>query len=155
MINNPYAEGYCASCNNSVNDMCCYEDKLCKGVAQCDDFHDWETEKTVANVQDNLKKMIIYAVIMDWAVDEEPGHNEELFGAYEDALKSFRDSLEEEKTNGCIPDWEDEESFVVEEGEDHYECWLDGEYCGYHYKLTVEKKIVFVRPDYLEGAVIE
>lgn len=155
MIKSPYAEGYCASCNNSVNDMCCYEDKPCKDVAQCDDFHDWETESSVSDVQKYLKKLIVYAVVMDWATDEEPGHNEELFGAYEDAQEYFGKMLEEERANGCIPDWEDDEQFEVEESEGLYECWLDGEYWGNHFKLSIEKKIVFVRPDYLEGAVIE
>ena len=89
--------------------------------------------------------MIVYAVVMDWATDEEHGHNEDLFGSYDDAQECFGRMLEEERANGCILKWMDNEQFEVDESEGHYECWLDGEYWRNHFKLSIEKKILFVR----------
>ena len=96
-------------------------------------------------------QMKIYAVIEDWAVDEEGGHNEELFASRDDAVRIFHERLHEEHANGSIPHWQDDDSFCTDTGEALYECWLDGEYLCNHYKISVEEKLVLCDDSLLAG----
>lgn len=84
----------------------------------------------------------IYAVVEDWAVDDEGGHNEELFSSRDDAIRVFHEKLTEEQENGSIPIWRDDDSFCTDTGDTLYECWLDGEYLCNHYKISVEEKLI-------------
>ena len=84
----------------------------------------------------------IWAVVEDWAVDDEGGHNESLFVCREDALAVFHSKLSNEASEGCIPRWTDLEDFQTDSGETFYECWLDGYYAGDHYKITLEQKLL-------------
>lgn len=86
--------------------------------------------------------LTIYAVVEDWAVNEESGHNEELFSARNDAIRVFHERLTEEQSNGCIPNWQANDSFCTDSGDSLYECWIDGEYLCNHYKISVEEKLV-------------
>lgn len=40
----PYKNGYCESCNNNVNGVCCYIGEACNNIDHCDDHHDWGVE---------------------------------------------------------------------------------------------------------------
>lgn len=82
----------------------------------------------------------VWAVIEDWSVDDEAGHNETLFICREDALAVFHSQLSIEASEGCIPRWEDNADFQRDTCENSYECWLDGDYISNHYKISVEQK---------------
>lgn len=94
------------------------------------------------NLYSSRTKLSIYAVVEDWAVEEECGHNEELFSSRNDAIRVFHEKLAEEQENGSIPNWQDDDSFCTDTGDALYECWIDGEYLCNHYKIFVEEKLV-------------
>lgn len=85
----------------------------------------------------------VWAVIEDWAVDDEAGHNENLYVCHEDALAVFHSQLNTEASEGCICRWVGAENFQRDTDETMYECWLDGDYLGNHYKITLEQKPLF------------
>lgn len=85
-------------------------------------------------------KPIIYAVITDWAVDGESGHDHELFSDYEAAKQNFITSLEEEMKNGCVQKWKDDSLLVEDSTEDSYECWIDGHYVEDHFLTKIVQK---------------
>lgn len=82
----------------------------------------------------------VWAVVEDWAVDNETGHDESLFDTREDAVAVLHSKLSTEATEGCIPRWKDKADFQLVTGENNYECWLDSDYIGNHYKISIEQK---------------
>lgn len=82
----------------------------------------------------------VWAVVKDWSVNDEGGHNETLYVSRKDARAVFHSKLFAEATEGCIPLWRDREDFQLVDDEMSFECWLDGDYIGNHYKLTLEEK---------------
>ena len=95
---------------------------------------DPNTVKTVTHV---------WSVIEDWAVDDETGHDESLFISRKDAIAVLHSKLSTEATEGCIPDWKDKSDFQLVTCENSYECWLDGDYIGNQYKISIEQEPVF------------
>lgn len=86
----------------------------------------------------------VWAVIENWAVNEEGGHNELLYGSREDAARVFQSQLSIEANEGCIADWSGREDFCFERSTSSYECWLDGDYNGNHYEIVLEEKPVIL-----------
>lgn len=84
----------------------------------------------------------IYAVKQDWAVDDESSHTEELYTCPGDAARAFQEFLEEEKENGCIPNWMGLKEFRHIHDENSYECWLEGEYKSNHFLISIEQKML-------------
>lgn len=89
------------------------------------------------NLSDVRKKVPIFILMEDWAVDGEHGNACELFTDYEDARLIMIEKLREELDNGCIPRWEDKEEFVVDSTKDSYEGYLDGGYLEDHYAISI------------------
>lgn len=85
----------------------------------------------------------VWAVVKDWAEDDEAGHNETLFICREDALAVFHSQLRTEAREGCIPRWEDRADYQRMTCENSYECWLDDDYIGNHYKISIEQEPLF------------
>ena len=85
----------------------------------------------------------VWAVVEAWAVDDETGHNESLFVNHKDAVAVLHSKLSTEAVEGCIPRWKDKSDFQLVTCENSYECWLDGDYLGNHYKITLEQKPLF------------
>lgn len=85
----------------------------------------------------------VWAVVEDWAVDDETGHNESLFVSHKDAVAVLHSKLSTEAIEGCIPRWKDKSDFQLVTCENSYECWLDGDYIGNHYKISIEQEPVF------------
>ena len=96
--------------------------------------------------QDNLfrdrKTVSVWAVVEDWAVDDEAGHSEILYADREDAARVFHSQLSVEAAEGCIERWKDKSHFQSDHGGLFYECWLDGDYLSNHYEIRVEEKPV-------------
>ena len=85
----------------------------------------------------------VWAVVEDWAVDDETGHDASLFVSRKDAVAVLHSKLSTEAVEGCIPRWKDKSDFQLVTCENSYECWLDGDYIGNHYKISIEQKPVF------------
>ncbi len=104
---------------------------------------------------DDLEKerilLSVYVVIDDWCVDVEAGHDEYSYTSLEDARRRFHKLLASEQAEGCLAHWKDNDDYVVDAGDDYYECWLDGEYCENHYKLSIEKKTVTADKGFLQS----
>ena len=121
------------------------------------------------NLLNGHEAICVWAVIENWSVDEESGHNELLYAnnvsadavqepenaAYKaildeknytrdnlEKLYDFDDQLAVEANEGCIYRWKDREDFQFERNPLSYECWLDGDYCGNHYEIFLEEKPV-------------
>ena len=86
----------------------------------------------------------VWAVIENWAVSEQCGHNELLYGSREDAARVFQSQLSVEANEGCIADWDSRADFCFERSTSSYECWLDGDYNGNHYEIVLEEKPVIL-----------
>lgn len=86
----------------------------------------------------------VWAVIEDWAVDYETGHDESLYMDKKDALAVFHYKLSNEAEEGCIHIWKNNDALQLETDESLYECWLDGEYRCNHYKISIEQKLVIL-----------
>lgn len=86
----------------------------------------------------------VWAVIENWAVSEECGHNELLYGSREDAARVFQSQLSVEANEGCIADWDSRADFCFERSTSSYEGWLDGDYNGNHYEIVLEEKPVIL-----------
>ena len=98
--------------------------------------------------QDNLlrdrKTLSIWAVVEDWSVDDEAGHNEILYADKEDAARVFHSQLSVEANEGCIERWKGSSHFQSDQGDLFYECWLDGDYLSNHYEIRVEEKQIIL-----------
>ena len=84
----------------------------------------------------------VWAVIENWAVNEEGGHSELLYESRENAARVFQSQLSVEANEGCIADWGSRADFCFERSTSSYECWLDGDYNGNHYEIVLEEKPV-------------
>lgn len=92
------------------------------------------------NLLRDRKTLSIWAVVEDWSVDEEAGHNEILYADKEDTARVFHSQLFVEANEGCIERWKGRSHFQSDHGDLFYECWLDGDYLSNHYEIRVEEK---------------
>ena len=92
------------------------------------------------NLLRDRKTLSIWAVVEDWSVDEEAGHNEILYADKKDAARVFHSQLSVEANEGCIERWKGRSHFQSDHGDLFYECWLDGDYLSNHYEIRVEEK---------------
>lgn len=137
-------------CEYLLDDLRSYADGLCNMLAEAIQIvqaNNIPDDSTLVSEQTNVAEqrhsyLTIYAVIEDWASDDEPGHNEDLFTCQADALAAYHRRLAEEKANGCIYNWSEKNGFTTDEADEFYEAWLDGEYISNHYKLTLEQKLI-------------
>lgn len=86
----------------------------------------------------------IWAVVEDWATDGEAFHIETLFERQIDALAYFHRQLASESREGCIPEWENADAFLLEIEDTLYECWLDDDYISNHYKISLEQELIYL-----------
>lgn len=92
----------------------------------------------VTEPSDQSRKITIYLIDEDWAVDDEYGHSIIPCIDYNTAKWMLGKKLEEEKKTGCISQWEEDEDLMFDSGNDFYECWLDGRYSENHSKVKIE-----------------
>lgn len=95
---------------------------------------------TQGNLLRARKTLSVWAVVEDWSVDDEAGHNEILYTDKEDAARVFHSQLFVEANEGCIERWKGRSHFQSDHGDLFYECWLDGDYLSNHYEIRVEEK---------------
>lgn len=92
------------------------------------------------------RKLNIYLVIEDWAVDGTPGHSVIPCTDYYTAKHILCEKLMEEQKSGCIPEWSSKDNFQIESGSYYYDCWLDAEYCENHYKIAMAQETLLMSP---------
>ena len=92
------------------------------------------------NLLRDRKTLSVWAVVEDWSVDDEAGHNEILYADREDAARVFHSQISVEANEGCIERWKGRSHFQSDQGDLFYECWLDGDYLCNHYEIRVEEK---------------
>ena len=93
------------------------------------------------NLLCDRKTLSIWAVVEDWSVDEEAGHNEILYADKKDAARVFHSQLSVEANEGCIERWKGRSHFQSDQGDLFYECWLDGDYLCVEFTNTTEKTL--------------
>ena len=89
------------------------------------------TEKT------DGRKITIYSLEEDWAYDDDYGHTTEIFFDYMLAKKRLCEKIKNEKDDGSVERWLDDEKLIEDYGNDYYEAYLDGYYSSSHYLVSI------------------
>lgn len=89
------------------------------------------TEKT------DGRKITIYSLEEDWAYDDDYGHTTEIISDYMLAKKKLCEKIKNEKDDGSVERWLDDEKLIEDYGNDYYEAYLDGYYSSSHYLVSI------------------
>lgn len=89
------------------------------------------TEKTDGH------KITIYSLEEDWAYDDDYGHTTEIISDYMLAKKKLCEKIKNEKDDGSVERWLDDEKLIEDYGNDYYEAYLDGYYSSSHYLVSI------------------
>ena len=87
-----------------------------------------------------MSETIIYIVSEEWNGDGGCGSDIFIYTDPEGAKAKFRQLVRDEKRDGAVSEWLDEDDFMEESTETYYSAWLDNDYDGYHYNLFLEEK---------------
>ena len=90
--------------------------------------------------QENVKTITVYALIEDWANNDEYGYSADLFASHDEAVREYKLRLGIEANNGIIETLRCKYGFVEEIDSDSYECYVDGFHCQHHFSIYIEKK---------------
>lgn len=85
-----------------------------------------------------------YVLTEDWAARGYAGCASWYYTNYADAKNEFDRRLETEKSEGCLSDWLNDDSYICEQDDDHLDIWLDNDYLSEHYRLMVKKAVLHV-----------
>lgn len=96
------------------------------------------TEKT------DGRKITIYSLEEDWAYDDDYGHTTEIFFDYMLAKKRLCEKIKNEKEDGSVERWLDDDELIEDYGNDYYEAYLDGYYSSSHYLVDITSHSVSV-----------
>lgn len=96
------------------------------------------TEKT------DGRKITIYSLEEDWAYDDDYGHTTEIFLDYMLAKKKLCEKIKNEKEDGSVERWLDDDELIEDYGNDYYEAYLDGYYSSSHYLVDITSHSVSV-----------
>ena len=96
------------------------------------------TEKT------DERKITIYSLEEDWAYDDDYGHTTEIFLDYMLAKKKLCEKIKNEKEDGSVERWLDDDELIEDYGNDYYEAYLDGYYSSSHYLVDITSHSVSV-----------
>ena len=89
------------------------------------------TEKT------DGRKITIYSLEEDWAYDDDYGHTTEIISDYMLAKKKLCEKIKNEKEDGNVERWLDDDELIEDYGNDYYEAYLDGYYSSSHYLVNI------------------
>lgn len=92
--------------------------------------------KSVAEKTDG-RKITIYSLEEDWAYDDDYGHTTEIISDYMLAKKKLCEKIKNEKEDGSVERWLDDEELIEDYGNDYYEAYLDGYYSSSHYLVSI------------------
>lgn len=82
-------------------------------------------------------KITIYSLEEDWAYDDDYGHTTEIISDYMLAKKKLCEKIKNEKEDGSVERWLDDEELIEDYGNDYYEAYLDGYYSSSHYLVSI------------------
>ena len=99
--------------------------------------------KSVAEKNDG-RKITIYSLEEDWANDNDYGHTAEIFFDYMLAKKKLCEKIKNEKEDGNVERWLDDEKLIEDYGDDYYEAYLDEFYSSSHYLVRITSHNVSV-----------
>ncbi len=89
----------------------------------------------------NLYKETAYIVVEEWNYNGEGFLTEiTVFTSKSIALMYFKVTLTKEAENGIIKSFKDGNTVVVDESEDNYEIYIDGDYCNNNYSIRILEK---------------
>lgn len=77
--------------------------------------------------------MYVWVVKTDWAVDGETGNSVAIYAREDLARKVFQEEVSAVRQNA------EDRGYVIEEDNDYFESYEDGEYLLYHDTISVEK----------------
>ena len=92
---------------------------------------------TIMTPAHETRKFSVYEIREEWISDDDAGVSVEYAFDETMAKRHLTQMVNEEKTGGLVPEWIDKPEFRVDSTPLYYEAWLDGEYCGNHYKAYV------------------
>ena len=81
----------------------------------------------------------IYLMIEDWACRTSDGIETFVFTDINEAKLQLKLKAFNERQDGCVEDWLGTDNLVEEQTDTSYEAYIDGEYCRYHYCLTIKE----------------
>ncbi len=97
-------------------------------------------------VQNQRKKIKVYALVEDWSVDSDQGQTTRLCSTIWEAKALLNSSLAEEIKDGCISDWIGKDDYMTETSELSYEGWVDGRYVDFHYAISIHELELSLTP---------
>lgn len=95
------------------------------------------------------KRVNVFLVMEDWAVNGEHGNDCEAFSDHDDAKRVMTNRIREELEDGSVPSWRESSIFVENSSMDFYEAYLDGEYMENHYKIMIIRQPLMMSSRYI------
>lgn len=80
-----------------------------------------------------VEKMYVWVVKTDWAVNGEAGNSVAIYASEDLARKAFQEEVSAVKQNA------EDRGYVIEEDNDYFESYEDGEFLLYHDTISIEK----------------
>ena len=96
------------------------------------------------------KRVNVFLVMEDWAVNGEHGNDCEAFSDYDDAKRVMTNRIREELEDGSVPSWRESSIFAENSSMDFYEAYLNGEYMENHYKIMIIRQPLHVSPQFFQ-----
>ena len=95
--------------------------------------------------KDENRKLTVYLVREEWALDYDSGYEVRLCLDPDEAKMTMLTMIHEDMENGCIRRWLDREDLDCELKEDSYEYWLHDSYHENHYLVTLSTHELYIR----------
>lgn len=95
--------------------------------------------------KDEDRKITVYLVREEWALDYDSGYDVRLCLDPDEAKMTMLTFIHEDMENGCISRWLDRGDLDSEIKEDSYEYWLHDSYHENHYLVTLSTHELYIR----------
>lgn len=95
--------------------------------------------------KDEDRKITVYLVREEWALDYDSGYDVRLCLDPDEAKMTMLTLIHEDMENGCISRWLDRRDLDSEIKEDSYEYWLHDSYHENHYLVTLSAHELYIR----------
>ena len=80
-----------------------------------------------------VEKIYVWVVKTDWAVNGEAGNSVAIYAREDLARKAFQEEVSAVRQNA------EDRGYVIEEDDDYFESYEDGEFLLYHDTISIEK----------------
>lgn len=135
---------------NGMENCCCTD----TGITIADIVLDMvimapEMIRPLDDLRSMRKRVNVFLVMEDWAVNGEHGNDCEAFSDYDDAKRVMTNRIREELEDGSVPSWRESSIFAENSSMDFYEAYLDGEYMENHYKIMIIRQPLMMSSRYI------